>query len=69
MSFYIDIILKKNWITILKYSVPFEKSKMISFGSSIMKNIHISTKIKLSASASSAYCLIKSIAIILCLLK
>ena len=62
--YYIKTKLNYNTLT-----VPFEKSKMISFGSSIMKNINISTKIKLSASASSACCLIKSIAIILCLLK
>ena len=55
--------------------VPFEKSKTVSFTSSIMKNITLlfasfRFSVKLICciafgSASSAYCLLKSIAIIL----
>ena len=62
------------------FTVPFEKSKMVSFASSIMKNIvALSSRsrfpVKLICflalgSASNAYCLLNSAAIILqCLLK
>ena len=85
-SFYIDIILKQNKIVehaVAKswddvpntLRVPCEKSKMLFFASSIMRNIVVSPSqsrvaVKLICciafeSASSACCLLKSIAIIL----
>ena len=77
-SFYIDIILEQNKIAEHIYStltVPFEKSKIVSFTSSIMKNIIVFAflsraefPVKLICciafgSASSTFCLLKSIAI------
>ena len=88
-SFYIDIILKQNKVVehaVAKsydeihntLRVPCEKSKIVPFASSIMKNINLLLltlrfPVKLISciafgSASSA-CLYKSIAIILCFLK
>ena len=77
-SFYIDIILEQNKIVEHihnTFTVPCEKSKMVSFASSIMKNIVAPAAqsrfpVKLICciafgSASSACCLLKSIAIIL----
>ena len=85
-SFYIDIILEQNKIVedaVAKsyndihntFTVPCEKSKMVSFTSSIMKNIiaplscsRFSVKLLYCIafrSGSRACCLLKSIAIIL----
>ena len=85
-SFYIDIILEQNKIVeqaVAKsyddihntFTVPCEKSKMVSFASSIMKQIVAPSSryrfpVKLICyiafgSASAACCSIKSIAIIL----
>ena len=68
MSLYINILLKRNKIII---TVLFEKSKIVSFTSSIIKNIDVSFSIFLVklifcvafGSASSFCCLLKSIAI------
>ena len=69
-SFHIDIILKQNKTAL---TVSWEKSKIVSFASLIMKNtnlllIPLTFQVKLICcigSVSSACCLLKSIAIIL----
>ena len=70
------VILYENYIKVKQnyntFTVPCEKSKIVSFASSIMKTTSARSRFPVKlicfiafGSASSAYCLLKSVAVIL----